>query len=126
MIRIGTPDGSVLEYKQLAICEFSSTRKRMSVVVRDLASQKIMLFSKGADSTMMNLIDRTNYQNMDNMKSVSKIINGFSVTGLRTLMLTEKVISEDEFNQWYMEYDEALNSIVDRDEKLAKVYAKIE
>ena len=37
------------KYKLLNIIEFDSTRKRMSVIVRD-PDGKIMLFCKGADS----------------------------------------------------------------------------
>ena len=45
----------ITEYQVLDVIEFSSTRKRMSVIVR-LPSQKICLFCKGADSTVMQLL----------------------------------------------------------------------
>lgn len=40
----------VLSYKLLNTLEFDSTRKRMSVILRDMETQKIMLLCKGADS----------------------------------------------------------------------------
>lgn len=42
-------------YEVLDIIEFSSTRKRMSVIVR-MPDQRICLFCKGADSTIMKLL----------------------------------------------------------------------
>ncbi|KAG5149024.1 hypothetical protein JHK82_015905 [Glycine max] len=44
-------------YKLLNILEFSSTRKRMSVIVRD-EEGKLLLFSKGADSVMFERLAR--------------------------------------------------------------------
>nr|GEW49614.1 phospholipid-transporting ATPase 2 isoform X1 [Tanacetum cinerariifolium] len=40
-------------YEVLDYLEFTSDRKRMSVVVRDCASRKIFLLSKGADETIL-------------------------------------------------------------------------
>lgn len=47
------------KYEILDVIEFSSTRKRMSVVVR-MPDQRICVFCKGADSIMMNLLKRAN------------------------------------------------------------------
>ena len=43
------------EYEILDVIEFSSARKRMSVVVR-MPDQRVCLFCKGADSTLMRLL----------------------------------------------------------------------
>lgn len=43
------PNNSVLKYKLLHIIEFSSDRKRMSVIVRN-EEGKVMIICKGADS----------------------------------------------------------------------------
>lgn len=44
--------GSVIQYEILDILEFTSDRKRMSVVVRDCQNEKILLLSKGADEAI--------------------------------------------------------------------------
>lgn len=44
------------KFQLLNICEFSSERKRMSVIVKDLQSGKILLLTKGADSVIENLL----------------------------------------------------------------------
>jgi len=45
-------NGKFLNYKLLHVCEFNSTRKRMSVIFRDPLG-KIILMCKGADSTIL-------------------------------------------------------------------------
>lgn len=46
-------NASALQYEVLEILEFTSDRKRMSVVVRDCQSGKIILLSKGADEAVL-------------------------------------------------------------------------
>ena len=43
-------DQELLRYHLLNVLEFTSTRKRMSVIVRDLQTDQITLLCKGADS----------------------------------------------------------------------------
>ena len=45
-------DNTILRYQLLNICEFNSTRKRMSVIVK-APDGKIVLMCKGADSVIM-------------------------------------------------------------------------
>ena len=52
----GQESASVIEiYQILDVVEFSSTRKRMSIVVR-MPNQRICIFCKGADSTLIHLL----------------------------------------------------------------------
>ena len=44
-----------MRYKEMSVLEFSSARKRMSVVVED-EGQQLWLMTKGADSVMMPLL----------------------------------------------------------------------
>ena len=44
--------GEIFKFKPLQIIEFSSKRKRMSVLVKDLSNQKIYLYAKGADDVI--------------------------------------------------------------------------
>lgn len=46
----------VVKYEKLAFLEFNSVRKRMSVIVRDPQSKSIILYTKGADSTVKELL----------------------------------------------------------------------
>ena len=46
-------DGKVEEYKIIKVFEFTSDRKMMSVVVKNLADNKIFIFTKGADEKLV-------------------------------------------------------------------------
>ncbi|PGH06776.1 phospholipid-translocating ATPase [Blastomyces parvus] len=54
----GEPIAKEEVYEILDVIEFSSVRKRMSIVVR-MPDQRICLFCKGADSTIMSLLKRS-------------------------------------------------------------------
>jgi phospholipid-translocating ATPase len=41
-----------MKYEKLAFLEFNSVRKRMSVIIRDPETSSIMVYTKGADSTV--------------------------------------------------------------------------
>lgn len=43
----------ILQYELLDTLEFTSDRKRMSIVVKDCQSGKIFLLSKGADEAIL-------------------------------------------------------------------------
>jgi len=47
-----------LEYQLLNVCEFTSTRKRMSCILRDLQTNEIILMTKGADSVIESLLTK--------------------------------------------------------------------
>ena len=51
IISIKTPFNT-LRYELLNVLEFTSTRKRMSVIIKDLQNGEIWLFTKGADSVI--------------------------------------------------------------------------
>ena len=50
----------------------------------------------------------------------------FASEGLRTLVCAQRVIPEEEFNEWIVEYHDAMAALVERDEKLEAVAEKIE
>jgi phospholipid-translocating ATPase len=83
---------------------FDSTRKRMSLIVRD-ESENFILLCKGADTVMY---DRIIYEKSDvpNLKvKIEKDLYDYSCEGLRTLMMTQRNISKDEFLKFKTIYD---------------------
>lgn len=56
-VTVRLPGGTCLTYEVLDILTFDSTRKRMSVLVRHPRSHQILLYTKGADSTVMDLLE---------------------------------------------------------------------
>lgn len=96
-INIKVPNGQILRYELLHELEFNSTRKRMSVIVRDLQTNNIVLYTKGADSIiekrMAPMDEKTKAMTWDALKF-------YAETGLRTLILAKKVLNPLVYIEW--------------------------
>lgn len=116
--------GKLHKYELLHVCEFTSTRKRMSVIVKD-ESGKIILMCKGADSVIQ---EKLSPQSLSSnvFKSTKKNVDLCAAEGLRTLFLAEKVIDPAEFEEWQVKAHKAKLSIEGREEKVAAVDELIE
>lgn len=89
--------GQEMKYELLAICEFNSDRKRMSVIVRNSSTKEIHLFCKGADSVIEKLLSKES-KNSEVYKQTMKFVDGYATEGLRTLLLTSKKIDLNTFD----------------------------
>lgn len=67
----------------------------MTVIVRN-PDGKIVVMCKGADSIILPLL-RPESENVD---STVKLLEAYSREGLRTLLLAQKEISENEYSKW--------------------------
>ena len=110
-------------YKLLNVIEFDSTRKRMSVIVRN-PEGKVLVICKGADSIIEKRLKKTNKE--DETLAQTKIyLDEFAKTGLRTLLIAAKEISEEAYNQWALEYLKAATSI-NKEKEINRVAELIE
>lgn len=75
--------------------EFSSDRKRMSILLRDPTDGKIKLLIKGADSIIKERLDKSQYP-ADMEKEIEWFLDIASRQGLRTLLMGLKVVEEKE------------------------------
>ncbi|KAM4707629.1 phospholipid-transporting ATPase IC-like [Discoglossus pictus] len=108
-------------YEVLALLDFNSDRKRMSVIVREQDS-RIRLYCKGADTVIYERLHPNNP-----IKDVTQeALDIFANETLRTLCLCYKDISEEEFEIWNKKYKAANVVMSNRDEALDKVYEEIE
>ena len=93
VLSLKTPGSAKIErYELLDILEFTSARKRMSVVLRKLNPQdsSLLLLTKGAD----NIIFERLQPGADEMKAeTEKHLSEFANSGLRTLTLAYKIIA---------------------------------
>jgi len=113
--------GEEREYEILAVLEFNSTRKRMSVIVRT-PEGKVVLYTKGADTVIMERLG----PNQRYARETVAHLEAFAVMGLRTLCFAKRELSEDEFARWKVEYDAAAAALTDRDDQLMSVAELIE
>uniref|UniRef100_U3I446 Phospholipid-transporting ATPase n=1 Tax=Anas platyrhynchos platyrhynchos TaxID=8840 RepID=U3I446_ANAPP len=108
-------------YDVLAILDFNSDRKRMSVIVRD-SNGNIRLYCKGADTVIYERLHPRNVKR----EATEEALDVFANETLRTLCLCYKDISDDEFEAWNKKFMEASVATTNRDEALDKVYEEIE
>ncbi|KAL1829296.1 hypothetical protein ACET3Z_007708 [Daucus carota] len=95
------------EFKILNLLDFTSKRKRMSVIVRD-ENGKIFLLCKGADSI---IFDRLSKSGRIFEEATMKHLNEYGEAGLRTLALAYKKLEEAEYTAWSEEFLKAKTSI---------------
>ncbi|WOL09078.1 phospholipid-transporting ATPase 6-like [Canna indica] len=105
-----SPSGDPVEreFKLLSLLEFNSKRKRMSVIVRDEESGKILLLCKGADSIIFERLSKDGRMYLNETK---QHLNEYGESGLRTLALAYKVLDESEYSAWDTEFQRAKTNI---------------
>lgn len=115
------------EYAVLKTLEFTSDRKRMSVIVRTPDNQ-LHLYCKGADNIIFERLERQSVKvnEASKLAATESALEAFAVQGLRTLVIAYRTLTEAEYEAFLTEYDEAEQAIEHRDDKIAAVCEKIE
>ncbi|KAH9942242.1 phospholipid-translocating P-type ATPase [Epithele typhae] len=113
--------GQAQEFEILNVCEFNSTRKRMSTVVR-CSDGKIKLFCKGADTV---ILERLSEGQPFTEKTLIHL-EDYATDGFRTLCIAYRDIPEAEYKQWVTIYDQAAATINGRGDALDKAAELIE
>lgn len=78
----------------LANFPFSSETKRMGIVLRHNQSQRLIFYLKGAETVMKNKVKPGQRVTID--ESCENLAN----EGLRTLVISQKLIEESYFQDW--------------------------
>ncbi|MCJ1310243.1 hypothetical protein MMC25_003905 [Agyrium rufum] len=99
-------DGQELEYQLLAVCEFNSTRKRMSTIFR-CPDGKVRIYCKGADTVILERLGGDNPA----VEATLQHLEEYATEGLRTLCLAMREVPEDEFQQWWHVYEKASTTV---------------
>ncbi|KAG8996124.1 hypothetical protein FRB94_008549 [Tulasnella sp. JGI-2019a] len=128
ILKLQTPFADHLEeYELMNVLDFTSARKRMSVIVRKLeeGDNRIFLLCKGADNVIFERVKSG--PGSDELKAkTGEDLDMFAGEGLRTLCLAYKVISEEEYASWAERYHEATVLLEGRDEQIEAVSDEIE
>ena len=132
-IKLGYEDDKHINFERLELIEFSSDRKRETVIVKEKytdngeeSSQKniIKLYCKGADSIIEERLSNKTPQNI--LKQSKHYVNKFSALGFRTLFIAMKVLSQEEYDTFASALKEAQMAMEDKDKKVAEVYETVE
>eukprot|EP00249_Psilotum_nudum_P024537 c29212_g1_i2 orf=822-4364(+) len=105
------------EYKVLDLLEFSSARKRMSIIVQDEDGQ-IFLFCKGADSIVLEKLAK---DGREFEEATREHLTQYGDAGLRTLVLAYRKLDPEEYRFWNAEFVKVPECI----DKLAQAGIKI-
>uniref|UniRef100_A0A3B4EPK4 Phospholipid-transporting ATPase n=1 Tax=Pundamilia nyererei TaxID=303518 RepID=A0A3B4EPK4_9CICH len=93
-VSVRLPSGEVLDFEVLDTLTFDSNRKRMSVLVRHPITKEYVLYTKGADFAIMELLG-TPYPGNGNKKNIATVtqrhLDCYAKEGLRTLCIAKKV-----------------------------------
>ncbi|KAM3360912.1 phospholipid-transporting ATPase 2 isoform X1 [Capsicum galapagoense] len=114
-------NASLVQYEVLDTLEFTSERKRMSVVVRDCQNGNIILLSKGADEAIL-----PHTHAGQPTRIFAEAVEQYAQLGLRTLCLAWRDLEEEEYHEWSLLFKEANSSLVDREWRVAEVCQRIE
>lgn len=101
-------------YEILNVLEFTSTRKRMSVICRN-AKGEIKLYCKGADTVIYERLA----QNGQAYRDITlRHLEDFATEGFRTLCCAVSVIPEDVYSEWKNTYYKASTAMQYRERKV--------
>ncbi|XP_049826027.1 probable phospholipid-transporting ATPase IA isoform X3 [Aethina tumida] len=110
-------------YEILTVLEFTSSRKRMSVIVRD-PEGKLRLFCKGADTVIYERLESRSKQESGDI--LLQHLESFATEGLRTLCCAVAELKEADFKEWKELYHKACISLSNREEKIEEAASQIE
>uniref|UniRef100_A0A671XFW4 Phospholipid-transporting ATPase n=1 Tax=Sparus aurata TaxID=8175 RepID=A0A671XFW4_SPAAU len=119
---VDLPGIGSLAVQLLHILPFDSNRKRMSVVVRHPLSGQLVVYTKGADSVIMDLTETSK----GNTEQTQKHLDSYAREGLRTLCIAKKVLEEEEYEVWLKRHLLAESSIENREELLLDSAERLE
>ena len=112
------------KFKILNILEYSSERKRMSVICENEEGE-IYHYIKGADTTIEKLLTEEN-KNSYELEKTKQYLTDYSNHGLRTLMLAFKILSKEEYDSWNNKYEDVKKNPNHKEQEVLKLYDEIE
>jgi len=105
--------------------EFSSDRKRSSVIVQDPRSMKIVLHCKGADNVIQERLCASSLNSVHTASAFNNL-DRMATKGLRTLCIATRELDKELYEDWNERYHEANVALEDRKRLIAELQDEIE
>ena len=115
----------------VATLDFTSTRARMSVVVRQ-PDDTYRLYTKGADSAIYKRLEKEETEKdhtgdaTSHQAKTAKHVETFAGSGSRTLCYAYRSLSQSEFQSWEKTYQQAVNALEDREALVELAFDELE
>ena len=129
--RIKTFKEQIIDFEKLEIIEFSSDRKRETIIVKERNNDNeitnnniIKLYCKGADSIIEERLSKETPKVF--LTQCKHYVDKFSALGFRTLFIAMKVLSQEEYDKFSSDLKDAQMSLENKDQKVEEVYNSIE
>ncbi|KAK2906994.1 hypothetical protein Q8A67_005979 [Cirrhinus molitorella] len=113
--------GLTRNYQLLAILDFTSKRRRMSVLVRDPGGQ-LKLYCKGADIVILERLQK----NWPLQESTDRALELFAQSCLRTLCVAVRSVPEALWTEWSRALSQAGTSTGNQETALEEIYDQME
>nr|CAD2144792.1 unnamed protein product [Meloidogyne enterolobii] len=122
-IFVQTPYG-LESFDLLNVLEFTSDRKRMSVILKD-KNNKIKLYCKGADNIIFDRLS-SELNSSHSLESATQALNDYAQKGYRTLCFGMRELDSEFYLNWIEDFKTSSTSLEKREEKLAAVSERVE
>lgn len=127
-VTVSVPYEGFYDYEMLQILPFDSIRKCMSVVVRHPTTKDIILYCKGADSSILTRLAPV--EEDSEMQTIIELtqtqLNIYAEEGLRVLVMAKRVIPPNEFYEWRKKHVECELSSENQERRLRDSYNNLE
>jgi phospholipid-translocating ATPase len=108
------------DYEILANFPFSSETKRMGILVKHLESNRLVFYLKGAEVVMEKKVQESS------RPFLRETCENLASTGLRTLVISQKYVTWEEYDKWSKKYELAKTEMEDRETKVQRVVEELE
>lgn len=108
------------EYSILANFPFSSETKRMGIILKHVESGRLLFYLKGAETVMENKC-KPQYR-----AEISISCENLANEGLRTLVISQKLISPEFYETWNKKYEVAKADLNDREKLIRQCIDELE
>ena len=119
-IQIINGDGKEENYEILANFPFSSDTKRMGILLKNVETNRIVFYLKGAEVVMEKKVQE------NSRAFLLETCENLATSGLRTLVISQRYIPYPEYEAWRKKYENAKTEMEDRDNKIQKVVEELE
>lgn len=127
-ILVNTVGTGLVEYEVLKVLPFDSNRKCMSIVVRQTGTQDVILYTKGADSSIMAALApmQGNADEERLREQTQQQLDLYARQGLRVLVMAKRHLSPLEFTEWWNKHQEIEVSLENREKRIRESFSFLE